>query len=183
MVSATQLAWITCHNNVQRSGLETSLDIALIIMSQSEQPLGAFFIDIVAPARTENTFRRLAELADRAFTLAHQQAGLDPSSIPLGIKTRYASILYPVGNTDVEPFPVKAVLHQNTPTTQVQQVVIDFQAKTAECQGQPNLPIEPEQIECAQEEIKPYLQDVWKRKKARERARQLQENLAWRVGL
>lgn len=152
-------------------------------MSQSEQPLGAFFIDIVAPARTEGTFQCLAELADRAFTLADQQAGLDPSSIPLGVKTRYASILYPVGNGDDEPFPVKAVLHQNTPAMQVQQVVIDFQTKTAECEGQPNLPIEPEQIEYAQEEIKPYLQDVWKRKRARERARQLQEKLAWRVRL
>ena len=159
------------------------LEIIRTIMSQPDQPLGAFFIDIVAPARTENTFLCLAELADRAFTLADQQAGVNPSSIPLGVKTRYASILYPVGNTDVEPIPVKAVLHQNTPDMQVQQVVIDFRTKTAECEGHPNLPIEPEQIEFVQEEIKPYLQDVWKRKKAREKARQLQENLAWKVGL
>ncbi|KAG9315067.1 glycosyl transferase family 41-domain-containing protein [Chiua virens] len=156
------------------------LDIFLTIMSQAEPPLGAFFVDIVAPARTESTFRCLAELADRAFTLADQQAGLDTSDTPLTLKNRYASILYPVGNTDVEPFPIKAVLHQNVPPMQVQQVVIDFQTKTAECEGQPNLAIEPEQIEYVQEEIKPYLQDVWKRKRARERARQLQENRAWK---
>lgn len=160
------------------------LDIVLIvIMSQSEPPLGAFFVDIVAPARMEGPFRCLAELADRAFTLADQHAGPDPlaPNHPLGLKTRYASILYPVGNSDVEPFPVKAVLHQNTHAMQIQQVVINFQTKTAECEGQPNLPIEPEQIEYAQEEIKPYLQDVWKRKKDREKARQLQEHLAWKV--
>lgn len=151
-------------------------------MSQSEPPLGAFFLDIVAPARMEGPFRCLAELADRAFTLADQQAGPDPpNQVPLGLKTRYASILYPVENSDVEPFPIKAVLHQNTHAMQVQQVVINFETKTAECEGQPNLAIEPEQIEYAQEEIKPYLQGVWKRKKDKERARQLQEHLAWRV--
>jgi hypothetical protein len=150
-------------------------------MSQSEPPLGAFFVDIIAPARTEGPFRCLAELADRAFTLAGQHAGPEPPNLALGLKTRYASILYPVGNSDVEPFPIKAVLHQNSHAMQIQQVVIDFQTKTAECEGQPNLAIEPEQIEYAQEEIKPYLQDVWKRKKDREKARQLQEHLAWRV--
>lgn len=149
--------------------------------NQSEPPLGAFFVDIVTPARMESPFRCLAELADRAFTLADQLAGSDPINVPLGLKTRYASILYPVGNTDVEPYPIKAVLHQDTPAMQAQQVVINFQTKVAECEGQPNLAIDPEQIECAQEEIKPYLQDVWKKKRAREKARQVQEHLAWRV--
>ncbi|KAN0093044.1 hypothetical protein V8E55_003828 [Tylopilus felleus] len=151
-------------------------------MSYSEQPLSAFFVDIVAPTRVESPFRCLAELADRAFTLADQlaQAGPDVSNVSLGLKTRYASILYPVGNADVEPFPIKAVLHQNSPAMHIQQVVINFQTKTAECEGQPNLPIEPEEIEVAQEEIKPYLQDVWRRKRAREKARQVQEDLAWR---
>lgn len=148
---------------------------------QSEPPLGAFFVDIVAPTRMESPFRCLAELAERAFTLADQQAGSDPANVPLGLKTRYASILYPVGNTDVEPFPIKAVLHQNTPAMQIQQVIINFQTKTAECEGQPNLAIEPEHIEYAQEEIKPYLQDVWRRKRAREKARRMQEKLSWTV--
>ncbi|KAF8556203.1 hypothetical protein OG21DRAFT_1506820 [Imleria badia] len=149
--------------------------------TQSEPPLGAFFVDIVAPARMESPFRCLAELADRAFTLADQLTGPDPAtgSAPLGLKTRYASILYPIGNTDLEPYPIKAVLHQNTPAMQIQQVVINFQTKTAECEGQPNLAIEPEQIERAQDEIQPYLQDVWRRKKAREKARQAHEHLAW----
>jgi len=150
-------------------------------MSQSEPPLGAFFVDIVAPTHMESPFRCLAELADRAFTLADQHAGPDLTNVPPGLKTRHASILYPVGGSDVEPIPIKAVLHQNTPAMQIQQVIINFETKTVECEGQPNLPIEPEQIEHAQEEIKPYLQDVWKKKRAREKVRKLQEDLAWRV--
>ncbi|KAF8440313.1 hypothetical protein L210DRAFT_3539236 [Boletus edulis BED1] len=151
-------------------------------MSQSEQPLGAFLVDIVAPDRMDSPFRCLAELVDRAFALSDQHAGSAASSVSPGFKTRFASILYPIGNNDVEPFPVKAVLHPNSPTI-IQQVVINFQTKTAECEGHPNLFIEPEQIEYAQEEIKPYLQDVWRRKRAIKKARQLQEDYAWKYFL
>lgn len=152
-------------------------------MSQSESPLGAFFVDIGGHSATGSTFQCLAELADRAFTPSEQHASPDTSNIPLGVKNRFASILYPVGNTDVEPFPIKAVLHQSAPAMQVQQVVIDFQAKTAEREGQPNLSIEVEQIEHAQDEIKRYLQNMWKRNREREKERHLQEHRDWGVRL
>ncbi|KAF8837773.1 hypothetical protein BDN67DRAFT_156610 [Paxillus ammoniavirescens] len=140
--------------------------------------LGAVFVNIDTPAPDDSPFRLLAELADHAFGLADDHAGYDPSAISSNVN-RFASILYPVDNPEMKPYPIKVVLQQNCPALHVNQVTVDFQTRTAECEGQPNLDIKPEQFDRVLVEIKSYLEAAWKRNIVRERLRLAQENRAW----
>lgn len=93
--------------------------------------------------------------------LADQQAGNDPDGVALWVKNRQAKILYLAENVDVEPLPIKVVLHQDASsgTQGSQQVVVDFQKVMVECEGQPNLPINVDEREIgkAEEEVRTFL--------------------------
>lgn len=147
-------------------------------MSQSQSLLGELILDIGPYGSSEGSFQLLSELADRAFALAEQHAGLDVSAdIPLSVKSRFANIIYSIESS----IPISAFLYQSAPAMHAQQVVIDFEMRTAECEGQFDLSIEPEQIELVQDEIKPYLQDMCERNRRKEKERFLKQNIDWRV--
>ncbi|KAF9223523.1 hypothetical protein BS17DRAFT_146087 [Gyrodon lividus] len=147
--------------------------------SELDLSLGALFVNIDTPVHGGSPFHRLAELAVRAFELADEHAGFDPSIIPPGAKSRYARIMYPVNNPDIETCPIKAILLQSSPAPHVNQVIIDFETRTAECDGQPNLAIEPERFDDVLEEINSHLEAGWRINNAREKARLAHENLIW----
>ncbi|KIK99159.1 hypothetical protein PAXRUDRAFT_823058 [Paxillus rubicundulus Ve08.2h10] len=144
--------------------------------------LGAVFVNIDTPAPDDSPLRLLAGLADRAFELADQNAGYDPSAISSDIKARFARILYPIDNPEMKPRPIKVVLHlqQNCTALHVSQVTVDFQTRTAECDGRPNLAIEPEQFDHVLGEIESYLEAAWKRKNGLQRTCLTHENITWR---